>query len=48
MSKKQWQLLGAAASIGAAVAEYRRSKRWTTFHTVLVVVGAIASVASVS
>jgi hypothetical protein len=46
MTKKDWQLIGAAATIGAALAEYRRSRRWTAVHTALVAIGAIATLAT--
>lgn len=48
MSKKEWGAVGAVAGLGAAVVAYHglTSKRWTELHSVLVVVGAVAAVAT--
>jgi hypothetical protein len=49
MTNKQWRLIRAMATIGTAVVTLHgiSSKRWRTWHTVLAVVGLVASIGAV-
>jgi hypothetical protein len=48
MSKKDWKLVGAVATLGGTVvaAHGVANKRWKDWHTTLVVVAALASIVS--